>query len=276
MSARMPRYKFSEKSTKKSKMSFEKKTVLQSLASIMVLTSAFFVCRFDFPYSKNFKNYIKRSLNVSTDVKEVKNFASYAIKKSGLDNIDFIKNIDDKLNENKENGESVLNESNALAAPEENFSKEEIKSEAPSEAPSEVPSENTMPAFRNPTEGKISSVFGERIHPVTGESGNVHTGIDIAGVLNQTVISAAKGRVVKTGEDDANGKYIVIEHTGGYTTAYAHLNQICVVDGEWVDDNTKIGLMGSSGVSTGVHLHFEIKKDGERLNPEDFVLYKHK
>jgi len=133
-----------------------------------------------------------------------------------------------------------------------------------------------MPAFRNPTEGKISSVFGQRVHPVTGADGNFHTGIDIAGVMNQTVISAAEGKVIKTGEDSANGKYVIVEHTGGYTTAYAHLNKICVTEGEYVDNNTKIGQMGESGIATGVHLHFEIKKNGERLNPENFVLYKHK
>ena len=80
----------------------------------------------------------------------------------------------------------------------------------------------------------------------------------------------------RQGEDSANGKYVIIEHTGGYTTAYAHLNKICVTEGEYVDNNTKIGQMGESGIATGVHLHFEIKKNGERLNPENFVLYKHK
>ncbi|UKI35239.1 MAG: M23 family metallopeptidase [Clostridiales bacterium] len=146
--------------------------------------------------------------------------------------------------------------------------------EPPSETASEIETVNTppaetkpqtnpdaMPAFRNPTEGKISSVFGGRVHPVTGADGNFHTGIDIAGIMNQTVISAAEGKVIKTSEDSANGKYVIIEHTGGYTTAYAHLNKICVTEGEYVDNNTKKSVRwAKSGIATGVHLHFEIKK----------------
>ena len=246
-----------------------------------ILGASVFACNSNFPYSENFKTYIKRSLNVSTDISKVKSAASFAIKKSGLDSIEVIKNIDDRLNEGNVQNSEIPNESDAEAASE--------NIEPPSETASEIETVNTppaetkpqtnpdaMPAFRNPTEGKISSVFGGRVHPVTGADGNFHTGIDIAGIMNQTVISAAEGKVIKTSEDSANGKYVIIEHTGGYTTAYAHLNKICVTEGEYVDNNTKIGQMGESGIATGVHLHFEIKKNGERLNPEDFVLYKHK
>ena len=282
MSASKLRYSSRNEKTDSAKgHGIAKKFAFQTLASVCILGASVFACNSNFPYSENFKTYIKRSLNVSTDISKVKSAASFAIKKSGLDSIEVIKNIDDRLNEGNVQNPEIPSESDAEAASE--------KIEPPSETAPEIeavknaPAETTpqtnpdaMPAFRNPTEGKISSVFGGRVHPVTGADGNFHTGIDIAGVMNQTVISAAEGKVIKTGEDSANGKYVIIEHTGGYTTAYAHLNKICVTEGEYVDNNTKIGQMGESGIATGVHLHFEIKKNGERLNPENFVLYKHK
>lgn len=282
MSASKLRYSSRNEKTNSAKgHGFAKKFAFQTVASVCILGASVFACNSNFPYSENFKTYIKRSLNVSTDISKVKSAASFAIKKSGLDSIEVIKNIDDRLNEGNVQNSEIPNESDAEAASE--------NIEPPSETASEIETVNTppaetkpqtnpgaMPAFRNPAEGKISSVFGERVHPVTGADGNFHTGIDIAGIMNQTVISAAEGKVIKTSEDSANGKYVIIEHTGGYTTAYAHLNKICVTEGEYVDNNTKIGQMGESGIATGVHLHFEIKKNGERLNPEDFVLYKHK
>lgn len=282
MSASKLRYSSRNEKTDSAKgHGFAKKFAFQTVASVCILGASVFACNSNFPYSENFKTYIKRSLNVSTDISKVKSAASFAIKKSGLDSIEVIKNIDDRLNEGNVQNSEIPNESDAEAASE--------NIEPPSETASEIETVNTppaetkpqtnpgaTPAFRNPAEGKISSVFGERVHPVTGADGNFHTGIDIAGIMNQTVISAAEGKVIKTSEDSANGKYVIIEHTGGYTTAYAHLNKICVTEGEYVDNNTKIGQMGESGIATGVHLHFEIKKNGERLNPEDFVLYKHK
>ena len=282
MSASKLRYSSRNEKTDSAKgHGFAKKFAFQTVASVCILGASVFACNSNFPYSENFKTYIKRSLNVSTDISKVKSAASFAIKKSGLDSIEVIKNIDDRLNEGNVQNSEIPNESDAEAASE--------NIEPPSETASEIETVNTppaetkpqtnpgaTPAFRNPAEGKISSVFGERVHPVTGADGNFHTGIDIAGIMNQTVISAAEGKVIKTSEDSANGKYVIIEHTGGYTTAYAHLNKICVTEGEYVDNNTKIGQMGESGIATGVHHHFEIKKNGERLNPEDFVLYKHK
>lgn len=281
MSASKLRYSSRNEKTDSAKgHGFAKKFAFQTVASVCILGASVFACNSNFPYSENFKTYIKRSLNVSTDISKVKSAASFAIKKSGLDSIEVIKNIDDRLNEGNVQNSEIPNESDAEAASE--------NIEPPSETASEIETVTLRPRKQNPkqiptqcrllepTEGKISSVFGGRVHPVTGADGNFHTGIDIAGVMNQTVISAAEGKVIKTGEDSANGKYVIVEHTGGYTTAYAHLNKICVTEGEYVDNNTKIGQMGESGIATGVHLHFEIKKNGERLNPENFVLYKHK
>lgn len=129
--------------------------------------------------------------------------------------------------------------------------------------------------FKVPTDGEITSEFGSRIHPVSG-SVLTHTGIDIAAPMGQTVISAAKGKVSATGSDNANGNYVVVKHSDEYTTVYAHLSKISVSADELVDDNTKIGEVGSSGVSTGPHLHFEVKLNNESVNPENYITLAHR
>lgn len=129
--------------------------------------------------------------------------------------------------------------------------------------------------FKAPTDGEITSGFGSRVHPISGNTLE-HTGTDIAAPSGQTVISAAPGVVSVTGYDEANGNYVVIKHNDEITTVYAHLSKICVAANEAVDDNTKIGEVGSSGVSTGPHLHFEVKVNQESVNPEGYITLPHR
>ncbi len=141
------------------------------------------------------------------------------------------------------------------------------------EAEEKVPSAETVTEEAKwciPAEGNITSRFGDRIHPINGESA-LHTGIDIGANEGDTVVCAYPGHVKGTGFDNANGNYVVAEHGGGITTVYAHLKSIAVTSGEYVSPQIKIGEVGSTGISTGPHLHFEIKVNGKSVNPEDFV-----
>lgn len=147
--------------------------------------------------------------------------------------------------------------------------------EKKTEVKEETVEEEKPLVFKIPTNGEITSAFGSRVQPVSGAT-SVHNGIDIAAPSGQTVISAAKGVVAATGYDDANGHYVVIKHTDEITSVYAHLSKICVTDNEIVDDNTKIGEVGSSGISTGPHLHFEIKVNQESVNPESYITLPHR
>lgn len=135
--------------------------------------------------------------------------------------------------------------------------------------------EEKMLTFRVPVNGEITSQFGERIHPISGNA-SAHTGIDIAASYGAAVISAAPGIITATGSDDANGSYVIIKHDEELTSVYAHLSKICVSSGEAVDENTKIGEVGSSGISTGPHLHFEIKQNSKSVNPESYISLKHR
>lgn len=139
----------------------------------------------------------------------------------------------------------------------------------------EAPNSDGIPVFAVPTYGEISSAFGTRVHPISGETLE-HTGIDIAADGGACVAAAAGGTVEKTGEDSANGKYIIVRHSANCTTVYAHLSKVCVAEGEAVDSSIKIGEVGSSGISTGPHLHFEIKINQKSVNPENYVNISHR
>ncbi len=115
----------------------------------------------------------------------------------------------------------------------------------------------------------ISSRFGERIHPITGELKN-HNGMDIASNMGTTVYAADGGRVVLAEWYGGYGNCIMIEHGNGYKTLYGHLSVIGVRNGQTVSQGEAIGQVGSTGNSTGPHLHFEVYLNGGRIDPEQF------
>ncbi|SFL74251.1 Murein DD-endopeptidase MepM and murein hydrolase activator NlpD, contain LysM domain [Gracilibacillus orientalis] len=113
--------------------------------------------------------------------------------------------------------------------------------------------------------GSITSRVGERW-------GSYHKGIDIAGVSDRSILAADNGTVTSAGWDDGGyGNKIVIDHNNGYRTIYAHLSSIDVSSGQTVEKGQQIGVMGSTGFSTGTHLHFEVYKDGSLENPTDHL-----
>ena len=115
----------------------------------------------------------------------------------------------------------------------------------------------------------ISSRFGQRIHPITGELKN-HNGMDIAANMGTTVMAADGGRVVLAEWYGGYGNCIMIEHGNGYKTLYGHLSYIGVRSGQSVNQGDNIGQVGSTGNSTGPHLHFEVYSNGSRIDPEQF------
>ncbi|WNR44561.1 M23 family metallopeptidase [Paenibacillus roseipurpureus] len=108
----------------------------------------------------------------------------------------------------------------------------------------------------------ISSTFGYRW-------GKLHKGIDITG--NKSIMAADNGKIVETGYKSDYGNYIIINHLNGYETLYGHLSQIIAKSGTIVEKGDKIGIMGSTGDSTGVHLHFEVHRSGNLENPLKYL-----
>lgn len=118
-----------------------------------------------------------------------------------------------------------------------------------------------------PTEGRISSPFGYRNNPF-GSGRELHTGIDISNWYGTTVTAAGSGVVTYAGYNGGYGKVIVIKHGYGYESIYAHNNKLLVKVGDRVEKGQKISEMGSTGRSTGPHLHFEIRLNSKPINPK--------
>jgi murein DD-endopeptidase MepM/ murein hydrolase activator NlpD/3D (Asp-Asp-Asp) domain-containing protein len=120
-----------------------------------------------------------------------------------------------------------------------------------------------------PCPGSITSRFGYRIDPFTGQR-RFHSGVDIAGAEGTPIGAAASGIVVAAGRAGGYGLWVVIDH-GSFRTVYAHLKEILATTGREVKGGDVIGLMGSTGRSTGPHLHFEVRVNGACVDPEEFI-----
>ncbi|MDP8971346.1 MAG: M23 family metallopeptidase, partial [Actinomycetota bacterium] len=117
-----------------------------------------------------------------------------------------------------------------------------------------------------PTDGPLTSEFGSRQHPIFGTA-RMHEGIDIGAPSGQPILAAAAGQVVHAGPRGGYGNVVAIDHGGGLSTLYAHQSQVLVSLGDVVGQGDLIGLVGSTGYSTGPHLHFEVRVDGVPHDP---------
>jgi len=130
--------------------------------------------------------------------------------------------------------------------------------------------ERVYPQGRPVSSGWISSYFGKRTDPFTGKRAN-HTGIDFAGKLGAEVTAVADGVVTWSGDRYGYGKLVEINHGNGYSTRYAHNSENLVQVGEEVRKGQPIAKMGATGRATGPNLHFEVLRDGKRVNPVNFI-----
>jgi murein DD-endopeptidase MepM/ murein hydrolase activator NlpD len=117
----------------------------------------------------------------------------------------------------------------------------------------------------------VSSSYGWRKNPFNSRRKQWHAGVDIAATRGSAIVSAADGIVVYAGYRYAYGFTVEIRHAAGFSTKYAHLKKLTVQNGQHVKAGDLIALMGSTGRSTGPHVHFEILKDDEKLNPYAFI-----
>jgi murein DD-endopeptidase MepM/ murein hydrolase activator NlpD len=122
-----------------------------------------------------------------------------------------------------------------------------------------------------PTDGWVTSGFGTRISPFTGRR-QFHAGLDIAGDFGTPIVAPAKGRVAFVGRQGGLGQYLVIDHGHGIRTRFAHVSEIFVRRGERVERGARIAAMGSTGRSTGPHLHYAVEIQGKAVNPRDYIV----
>lgn len=114
----------------------------------------------------------------------------------------------------------------------------------------------------------VTSLFGPRLHPVT-RTYRAHQGLDLAAAFGQEVYAAAPGLVIKAEWVSGYGNHVELQHEGNVVTRYSHLADILVEPGMLLKQGHPVGLAGSTGVSTGVHLHFELRIDGQPMDPLD-------
>jgi murein DD-endopeptidase MepM/ murein hydrolase activator NlpD len=130
--------------------------------------------------------------------------------------------------------------------------------------------ERVYPQGRPVGSGWVSSYFGKRTDPFTGKPAN-HTGIDFAGKFGDPVAAVADGVVTWSADRYGYGEMVEINHGNGYSTRYAHNSENLVVVGDEVRKGQIVARMGESGRATGPNLHFEVLKDGRRVNPVNFI-----
>lgn len=118
--------------------------------------------------------------------------------------------------------------------------------------------------------GRTTSEYGMRKHPITGVY-KLHTGLDLAAPTGSPIRAAAAGTVRSAGWDGANGWTVVIDHGQGVTSVYAHASRLRVKPNDYVSPSQRIADVGESGLATGPHLHFEVRRKDRPLDPRDFL-----
>ena len=125
--------------------------------------------------------------------------------------------------------------------------------------------------MRMPVSGRVTSGFGARFHPILGYR-RMHSGLDLAATYGSPIHAAADGRIVAAGWHGGYGRMVEIAHAGGIQTMYGHMSRIAAAAGTFVRQGQVIGYVGSTGLSTGPHLHYEVLKNGRPVNPTSVKL----
>ena len=251
----------------------KKHTVLKvrSAAAVLSITAVFVFTRAGIIS----KTAVRRYLLDSTSISEVNSFASDAKKfwdkkfvsigKIGESLSDFCFGYLHGRKSNAENKAYAKEKTSDSAGAQKDADKSSSKKNIPASSPVPVVPKFAY-EFVYPCTGSITSPFGDRSRP-TENASSVHGGIDIAVPEGADVYCAEVGIVEKTGNNEYSGNYVVVRHNAEYTTSYAHLSQISVSEGDSADKPTVIGKAGHTGIATGPHLHFEIRQNGNAVNP---------
>ncbi len=163
----------------------------------------------------------------------------------------YLKSVDNRIDQMQEKLQGIINT---------------IRGEQPVQKPtSRIGAPSIYPCF-----GRISDSWGLRMHPILNRI-EFHMGIDISNNLGTAIYATASGVVKKVEYEDGYGKFIRLDHENGYETIYAHLYSAQVNPGDRVEKGQIIGLMGSTGLSTGPHLHYEVLVGGERDDPAAYL-----
>lgn len=147
---------------------------------------------------------------------------------------------------------------------------EEAKAAAPAPGPAPSAGEPSAQGFQWPLSAPVTSNYGWRVHPIHGTR-RLHAGIDLGAGSGTSIAAAKGGTVITAGWLGGYGNTVIISHGGGLTTLYAHQSKLAVSVGQSVGRGERIGYVGSTGQSTGPHLHFEVRVNGSPVNPRPYL-----
>ncbi|MDP4181306.1 MAG: peptidoglycan DD-metalloendopeptidase family protein [Bacillota bacterium] len=208
----------------------------------------------DIEYKKQLKEKMKldKEKKIDAKKKQIEN-----IKASRADLDEQIRQINDKLDKLDEQEDELIKKSDELTS--------QIK--ALQSKGKYIGGSMIWPV---PSSGLITSYYGMRFHPVLKKY-KMHTGIDIGASSGVSILAANKGVVIVAGWESGYGNTVIIDHGGGVSTLYAHSSRLLVSVGDKVNAGEVIAKVGSTGLSTGPHLHFEVRKNGATADPTQYV-----
>jgi len=275
------------------------KTIRQTLICLVVFLIIFSIVKIKTPPTIFLQNKIKGALTYNIDVKKTFKDIQYVLnnlsaekKEDGGTDLsedesgDFEKKVLDastsqenssleEYNEELEPVSAVYTDEGSLVESME-FEKDESElyetegDEEQNQTKNEKLFGNAGYSFLIPVGGIIGSFYGERVHPIKNTV-IFHKGIDIEALSGTPIKAAYDGEIVEADVEETYGKYVKIKHIDGLTTLYAHCSKLLVSKGQKVKKGDIIAEVGATGAADGPHLHFEVRKNNEAVNPLDYV-----
>lgn len=248
-----------------------KKMIIQIIISLIIYLGFYMIQNNNYIFSEDFLNKANEILSYDINFPQLYEDIKNKIQNSGI----LLKKEDEKENEKQEETNTI--EENAIGGAEEIIEetaqitqKEDITPvKELSQEEQDIENIKATASFIKPVEGVISSGFGER-EPTNSTIPKNHTGVDIAANLGTKILSSTEGEVILASEQGDYGKHLKIQ-IGEVVLVYAHCNKLYVKQGDKVVQGQEIAEVGSTGNSTGPHLHFEIRILGRTINPQKIL-----
>jgi len=256
----------------RNRFSYKERFGLQTAVCLLILMLAGIIRNADTNITRNLSDKIGTSLSADMDIKQIispfAGFISDSFNESSTSVSD-----EDIINPLPENvpADDKKTDKSAVAVPSSQDTTAKGETAAAAQTTPAVSTTVKYPGiFITPAAGTLGSTFGDTVDQLTQKTKS-HKGLDIEAPNGTEIKSAAEGIVLEASFEKTLGYYVKIEHSNGYSTIYAQCSQLIAKKGQNVKQGDVIAKVGSTGTSSGNHLHFEIWKDGKAVNPSDYI-----